>query len=295
MSRCFVVVAVVVVVVVVVDTHATHSSTNNLELMELPKPIQLLVLSTLFALSETQGIPDEELTALIDFWRQTNGPTWRRKRWPAELADYPMWYDSDAGMGGVEDEDGPDRKLLKPCTWKGVSCRNGHVVELSLEKSLDGGYLPESLSALKEVEVLDLGSNKLTGKLPASWGYTMQKLVQIELDGNHFTGMVPAEWKFFVDGRRPPQEGSAAGGARVFLGFNKDSETGKFGFQCPYPIFLTNNTQVTRNRKPVKESNIATSWGLPFECGLKDKDETPDEEAPLKKNKKKTKKMEQEL
>jgi hypothetical protein len=31
----------------------------------------------------------------------------------------------------------------------------------------------------------------------------------------------------------------------------------------------------------VAHSNIATAWGLRFECGLTSKDQTPDEEAPL--------------
>jgi hypothetical protein len=55
----------------------------------------------------------------------------------------------------------------------------------------------------------------------------------------------------------------------------------RFGFECPYPLFLLNRTEVARKGNRVAHSNIATAWGLRFECGLTSKDQTPDEEAPL--------------
>ena len=81
------------------------------------------------AKSTAARIPDAELDALLDLYHSTNGPTWRKNRWPKEVAAYQS--------GGTE----AGRSALKPCAWKGVSCKSGHVVALSLEHSLNGGQL----------------------------------------------------------------------------------------------------------------------------------------------------------
>lgn len=243
-------------------------------------PMSLVLALCVHAMpARTGAIPDIELDALLDLYHSTNGPTWRKNRWPKKLQSYRS--------GNMTQ----NRSALKPCAWRGVECRQGHVVTLSLEHSLNGGILPASLAALHQVEVLDLGSNKLQGSLPAEWGVGLQACVQIEMDGNQFTGTVPEEWAAFADGRAPPREGAAVGGARIFLGFNNrigEPESGKFGFQCPYPAFLLNRTEVLRGGKRAAVSNIATAWGLPAECGLTNEDQTPDEEGPMKKKAKKT-------
>ena len=103
------------------------------------------------------------------------------------------------------------------------------------------------------------------------------------MDGNHFEGIIPEEWVHFVDSRAPPRKGASAGGARIFLGFNEHRPGGSFGFECPYPSFLLNKTRVTRGGRLAKDSNVATSWGLPPKCGLTVQDQAPDEEKPAKK------------
>ena len=102
------------------------------------------------------------------------------------------------------------------------------------------------------------------------------------MDGNHFRGIIPEEWVHFVDSRAPPRKGASAGGARIFLGFNEQRPGGSFGFECPYPSFLLNETRVFRGDRLAKDSNIATSWGLPLKCGLTAQDQTPDEEKPAR-------------
>eukprot|EP00747_Dinoflagellata_sp_TGD_P003477 gnl/TRDRNA2_/TRDRNA2_108671_c1_seq1.p1 gnl/TRDRNA2_/TRDRNA2_108671_c1~~gnl/TRDRNA2_/TRDRNA2_108671_c1_seq1.p1 ORF type:complete len:109 (-),score=10.29 gnl/TRDRNA2_/TRDRNA2_108671_c1_seq1:107-433(-) len=101
------------------------------------------------------------------------------------------------------------------------------------------------------------------------------------MDGNHFSGSVPEEWSAFIDQRASPREGAAAGGARIFLGYNRQVPGNQFGFECPYPKFLQARTEVLRNGKRVTNSNVATAWGLPFVCGLTADDRTPDEEVPF--------------
>ena len=40
------------------------------------------------AKSTAARIPDAELDALLDLYHSTNGPTWRKNRWPKEVAAY---------------------------------------------------------------------------------------------------------------------------------------------------------------------------------------------------------------
>jgi hypothetical protein len=51
--------------------------------------------------------------------------------------------------------------------------------------------------------VLDLGSNKLEGPLPAEWGLGLQVCEQIEMDGNHFNGTIPKNGHFFLIAELP--------------------------------------------------------------------------------------------
>jgi len=236
--------------------------------------ITLILIQSLAAIAASHELPAAEISALLDLYHSTNGPRWRKRQWPKILEGYQTSTDIAAA------------KALTPCKWPGVKCKHGHVVQLSLEHCLNGGTLPASLSALEHVQVLDLGSNMLEGELPAEWGRGLKRVQQIEMDGNHFNSTIPKEWAAFLErSRGPARPGAAAGGARVFLGFNKgmDAQTGMYGFECDYPTFLLKKTRVVREgkKKPAKDSNVATSWGLPPKCGLSKKDLTPDEETPV--------------
>lgn len=216
----------------------------------------LVVLLTLAATVCSAGdLPVSEIAALKTLYASTNGPKWRKNKWPAKL-------DGD------------------PCKWAGVTCKTikdtRHVVSLSHEHTYAGGQLPAALADLTEVELLDLGSNELTGPIPKELGQ-LKNVFQIEADGNHFTGTIPTELEALISltskgFNHRKRSGATAGGARFFLGFNKHPN-GKFGFECPYPEWLNKE-----NPTQTPGSTVATSFGLMKECGLKDKDATPDEE-----------------
>jgi len=116
----------------------------------------------------------------------------------------------------------------------------------------------------------------LTGPIPKELG-TLKNVFQIEADGNHFTGKIPTELEALTKLTSKAYEhrkrsGATAGGARFFLGFNKHP-SGKFGFECPYPAWLS-----AANPTQTPGTTVATSFGLMKECGLVEKDTTPDEE-----------------
>jgi hypothetical protein len=134
---------------------------------------------------ETDGseiIPSQR-SALVALYHATNGPTWRNNQWPHELKG-------------------------NACTWPGVVCDQGHVVQLQLEHSLNGGTLPKELGQLTSMIVLDAGSNLCSGTLPAELS-AMTRLQQMELDGNHFEGGIPDAWQSFLDAsvHGPPRGG----------------------------------------------------------------------------------------
>lgn len=67
-------------------------------------------------------------------------------------------------------------------------------------RSLQGvglvGPLPAELGNLTQLQVLNLGSNQLTGTLPDTWGSTtaMFGLQQLLLTSNQLGGSLPSEW-----------------------------------------------------------------------------------------------------
>lgn len=78
-------------------------------------------------------------------------------------------------------------------SWAGIICNNGHVVGISLKGFGLEGNLPEELSQLTELEVLDVSENKFTGELPESWG-ALTGLKEVNLSGNHLEGELPRGW-----------------------------------------------------------------------------------------------------
>jgi len=214
--------------------------------------MKLAILLCAICMHGAYSLPDTEVQALKDLHEMTHGATWRKNHW--ESID-----------------------PRSACTLPGVSCRNDHVTELSLEHSFSGGVIPDSISALSYLRVIDMGSNFLSGSLPGSLG-NLKHLEQFEADSNHFTGHLPADWEALRSNdcdECVPRQGASTGGARVFLGFNTRSAEGvtRSGWECPYPKFLS---KLTNTSTP--GSSVATGWGLPRECGLTAQDVTPDEE-----------------
>ena len=79
------------------------------------------------------------------------------------------------------------------CAWFGVTCRDGHVAELSLKNNNLNGSLPEELGTLQHLELLRLtGNSYLVGEIPPSLG-SLSKLQTLSLNSNSLSGSIPKE------------------------------------------------------------------------------------------------------
>jgi len=133
------------------------------------------------------ALATSERTWLTALYTATNGAQW-------------ISQDNWNGANGTE------------CTWFGVHCVNGHVLELNLFGNNLDGTLP-SLAPLTTLRSVDLRFNALHGPLPALTAPTtlttflasgnqlsgaipsissLVNLVDLELDHNAFTGSLPS-------------------------------------------------------------------------------------------------------
>uniref|UniRef100_A0A7N0U1Q8 Protein kinase domain-containing protein n=1 Tax=Kalanchoe fedtschenkoi TaxID=63787 RepID=A0A7N0U1Q8_KALFE len=79
-----------------------------------------------------------------------------------------------------------------PCTWNGVTCKDGKVVALSIPKKKLYGFLPSSLASLSQLRHVNLRNNNLHGGLPVAL-FEIQGLQSLVLYGNSLSGPVPLE------------------------------------------------------------------------------------------------------
>ncbi|THU71900.1 hypothetical protein C4D60_Mb04t06390 [Musa balbisiana] len=77
-----------------------------------------------------------------------------------------------------------------PCSWNGITCREGSVVALSLPKKKLVGYLPSALGSLQSLRHVNLRSNRLFGSLPAGL-FAARGLERLVLFGNFLSGSIP--------------------------------------------------------------------------------------------------------
>jgi len=78
-----------------------------------------------------------------------------------------------------------------PCSWYGVYCSAGHVIDLSLYQNNLTGSIPGSLSNLSSLQQLNLMENHLIGSIPSSLG-NLSQLRVLRLFENQLTGAIPA-------------------------------------------------------------------------------------------------------
>ncbi|RAL36904.1 unnamed protein product [Cuscuta campestris] len=79
-----------------------------------------------------------------------------------------------------------------PCSWNGISCKNGRVVSLSIPKKNLFGILSPSLGSLSELRHLNLRSNRLSGSLPSGL-FRALRLQGLVLYENSLSGPLPSE------------------------------------------------------------------------------------------------------
>ncbi|TVU33168.1 hypothetical protein EJB05_24954 [Eragrostis curvula] len=78
------------------------------------------------------------------------------------------------------------------CSWKGVSCDNGHVTALSFPSFNISNPIPPSICSLTNLSYIDLSYNNLTGEFPTAF-YSCLALQYLDLSNNGFSGSLPAD------------------------------------------------------------------------------------------------------
>ncbi|KAL2342873.1 hypothetical protein Fmac_004158 [Flemingia macrophylla] len=127
-----------------------------------------LIFLTVLKLSSTITDPDTEGEALLDFLHFLNDSN-------KQITDW-------------------DSHLVSPCfSWSHVTCRNGHVIYVTLASVGFSGTLSPSITKLKYLVSLDLRNNNLSGSLP-DYISNLTDLQYLNLADNNFNGPIPAKW-----------------------------------------------------------------------------------------------------
>ncbi|EDN71519.1 VCBS [Beggiatoa sp. PS] len=125
-----------------------------------------VVLPNADCLTQTE-IPPSECETLVTLYRNTNGLD---------------WTDSPQNNWNITNT---------PCSWTGIICQDGHVIQINRTNQNLIGTLPD-LSALTVLQDLSLDDNLLTGSLPDFSALT--NLLILRLKNNQFTGEIPASF-----------------------------------------------------------------------------------------------------
>ena len=115
--------------------------------------------------------------ALISLYNSTAGDSWTNKT---------GWKDEPTLADGFNSD---------PCVaplWFGVTCTDGRVTKLDVEKNQLTGSIPVELADLSELVHLNLSWNQLSGSIPSELG-NLSKLEKIYLSINKLTGSIPKE------------------------------------------------------------------------------------------------------
>ena len=104
--------------------------------------------------------------ALVDLYNSTEGDSW------TDNAGWPMSDDH--------------------CSWFGVTCSDGRVIQLSLHRNNLSGTIPAELGGLSALRSLDLSFNGLSGTIPAELG-GLSAFRSLDLSFNDLSGTIPVE------------------------------------------------------------------------------------------------------
>ncbi|XP_008810049.2 receptor protein kinase-like protein ZAR1 [Phoenix dactylifera] len=79
-----------------------------------------------------------------------------------------------------------------PCSWNGITCREGVVISLSIPKKRLAGFLPSALGSIPSLRHINLRNNRLFGRLPAGL-LAAAGLRSVVLYGNFLSDPLPLE------------------------------------------------------------------------------------------------------
>ncbi len=119
-----------------------------------------------FSCTGVTEIPQAECEALVALYNSTDGANW---------TDNTGWLSTNT-----------------PCSWRRVSCTDGHVLDLYLDSNQLSGSIPPELGNLSQLSWLCLGSNQLSGSIPPELG-NLSQLSYLFLGNNGLSGSIPSE------------------------------------------------------------------------------------------------------
>ncbi|XP_054804701.1 probable LRR receptor-like serine/threonine-protein kinase At5g63710 isoform X2 [Prosopis cineraria] len=129
---------------------------------------RLLLLLSVLRLSSAITDPDVEGEALVEVRKALHDPN-------HQLTDWNYFF-------------------VSACvSWSHVTCRNGHVIGLSLASYGLSGAISPSITRLKYLTSLELKNNKFSGPLP-DYIANLTQIQYLNLGDNHFSGSIPASW-----------------------------------------------------------------------------------------------------
>lgn len=137
--------------------------------VHLKQVVSWLIIFFLLNRTYSYNSPDIEGEALVEILKSLNDSNNRIKDW--------NYY------------------FVKPCpSWSHVTCRDEHVIYLSLASNGFSGTLSPSITKLKYLVSLDLEDNNLSGELPDYLG-SMPQLQNLKFARNGFNGSIPSSWE----------------------------------------------------------------------------------------------------
>lgn len=150
------------------------------------------------------GIPTNECYALVALYDSTTGPEWTNSEgWKA--TDTPCeWFgvtcegeedkvEGDTGDTGDTGNTGA-RKKTRNGSGKDATGETNivHVIAIDLPNNNLVGSLPSFISALSQLQRLDLSENQISGAVPTTVEH-FEKLTELILANNSLIGSLPAE------------------------------------------------------------------------------------------------------
>ncbi|KAM7519707.1 hypothetical protein LguiB_018669 [Lonicera macranthoides] len=91
--------------------------------------------------------------------------------------------------------------VTSPCSWHGVSCIEGSIIQLNLSMTgLKGTLYNFSFSSFSNLTYFELNVNELNGSIPPQI-ITLSKLKYLDLSANLFSGIIPLEIGHFNESR----------------------------------------------------------------------------------------------
>ena len=174
---------------------------------------------TAFDCGTVSEVPRGECEALVALYNSTDGANWD---------DKSGWLVTNT-----------------PCSWHGVTCADGHVIQLNLYGNQLNGSIPPALGNLTSLKYLYLYDNQLSGSIPPALG-NLANLEQLNLYGNQLNGSIPPELGNLANllylylssnqlsGSIPPELGNLANLEQLYLSGNP--------LTGPLPQSLTNLT-----------------------------------------------------